>query len=64
MAVRVKLAVIWTVVLFGLVAAYQHFRGPCSLCNEITLMIEAAATSETLVGFARLHDAITLKKAI
>jgi hypothetical protein len=51
-----KMAAFWVVVLCSLVEIYRHFRG--AFCfhhegdqGEITLMMEAAATSEMSVNF-------------
>jgi hypothetical protein len=47
MAVGTKMAVFWVLVPCSLVEIYQRFRGPCCL---LTLMMEAAKSSETLVN--------------
>jgi hypothetical protein len=52
MAVGMKMAVFWVVMLCSLVEVYQHLRGTCCLyhqCDEC--MMEAARTSEKLVNF-------------
>jgi VanZ family protein len=47
-----KMAVFWVVAPSSLVEVYQHFRGTCaSIIRMITLMVEAAITSEILVNF-------------
>jgi hypothetical protein len=50
------MAVFWVVAPCSLVEVYQHFRGPCCLHHQalITLMMEAARTSETLVNFYQI----------
>jgi hypothetical protein len=42
-----KMTVVWAVTPCGLVEVYRRFRGACSL----TLMMEAASTSETSANF-------------
>jgi hypothetical protein len=54
-----KLTVFWDVVPYSLVEAYRRFRGACCLHHQdsegiISLMMEAASTSETLVNFYQI----------
>jgi hypothetical protein len=54
MEASMKMAVFWVVTLCILVEVYQHFRVTCCLHHQgslITLMMEAASTSESLVNF-------------
>jgi hypothetical protein len=50
-----KMAVFWVAAPRSLVEVYQRFKGPLCLHHQgdllITLMMEAARTSETLVNF-------------
>jgi hypothetical protein len=53
------MAVLWVVAPCNLVEVYQLFRGPCCLHHQgnealITLMMEAARTSEKLVNFYQI----------
>jgi hypothetical protein len=47
----VKMDVLCVVAPCSLVEVYKRYRGPCCLHHQISLMMEAARTSETLVNF-------------
>jgi hypothetical protein len=46
-----KMAVFWIVALCAVVEIRRRLRGACYLHDEISLMMEAASTSETSVNF-------------
>jgi hypothetical protein len=55
-AASMKMTVFWDVRLCCLVEAYRRFRGTCCLHHQgdeslITLMMEAASTTETSINF-------------
>jgi hypothetical protein len=71
MAARMKMAVFWVVAPRSLVEVYQRFRGACCLHHQgidpdsslrlVTLMMEAAGTSETSVNFYQTAQHINPK---
>jgi hypothetical protein len=52
-AASVKIAVFWIVAPCSLVEVCRRFRGVCCLIRPITVVMEAADTSETSVNFYR-----------
>jgi hypothetical protein len=62
-AANMKMIVFWSVAPCSLIDVYRRFRG-ASCPHAVSLIIEAATTSEKSVYFTRLHGATIQKKNI